>query len=101
MNEKRRDTPALKRLASERVRRHAEDAVRKVADSLFCSGNVGDPRDAFARAHAFVVGEEKRAVADDWAADCTAELVAQVFRFGLAGRRKEVARVQRGVAVKL
>src|SRR5687767_16020363 len=96
MDEEIRDNAAVERHAREWICRDAENTVREVTDSLFRCRDVRDARDAFARARAFVIRKEERAIAHDWTTDRAAKLVAQVFRFRLTRGSEEVSRVERG-----
>src|SRR6185369_3178905 len=80
--EKVRDDAVDERRTREWIRRNSKHAVREVAHALFRSRHVGDARDAFARACAFVISEEERAIVFDRTTTRAAKLVANVFGFG-------------------
>src|SRR6185369_2745618 len=74
--EKVRDNTVVERHTREWIRRNSEHAMGEVAHALFGSRHVGDARDAFARACAFVIGEEERAIVFDRTTKRAAKLVA-------------------------
>src|SRR5687768_9385219 len=100
IDKERRNHTAVERLAGKRVSWNTKKTLREIALAFRHSRNIGDARDSLAGACAFVIGKEERAIAHDRSANRAAKLVANVFRFPLARRRKEVARIERGVAMK-
>ena len=96
-----RNNSARKGHAGKWVYWSAKQALGEITGSFERGRNVGDARDAFQGASAFVVAKEKGAIVFNRSAKGTAKLVAQVFGFRLFGRGKEVSRIEGAVAVKL
>ena len=97
----RRHLIAWKRLPREWIHRRPEERVREVPFALGKRRHVCDARDPFTQPRAFVIEKEERAVADDRAAERSAELMAPVVGRRLAGGREVIARVERAIAQEL
>src|SRR4029078_1467619 len=78
----------------------SEDTLREIAVALQCCRHVCNARYTFARATAFIIGEEESAIVFDWSTERAAELIANVFGIGFGSGREEVTCVERSVAMK-
>src|SRR5262245_35084351 len=91
------DPVVSERLAGLRVSQGQPGHTGKIALPPRFGRNARERLDAASLAQAFKVEKEERAVLDDWAADCSAKLIAvELSAFG----QKEIARVELVVAQK-